>query len=164
MKNIIYVLILFYGQIVLGQTDLQLVSSSGNDTKGVTLDVEYSIGEPVMTYMEGDSVVLHQGFQQAFTVLINGIEDDTRFNFSYYPNPTEDFLNIKYDGSSLNDYSFQMSRVNGTLVESVDWIGVGENHVQGDLIDLATGTYTISVLDEKNSSVITTIKIIKHGN
>ncbi len=73
-------------------------------------------------------------------------------NFSYYPNPVADVLNMSYSNniSSVEIYSLQGQRV---ITQNI-----GANSGQVDVSGLATGTYVVKVIA---ADTVNTIKIVK---
>ncbi len=81
-----------------------------------------------------------------------GAESFDKANFSYYPNPVANVLNMNYsnDISSVEIYSLQGQRV---ITQKI-----GSNAGQVDVSGLASGTYVVKVI---SADTVNTIKIVK---
>lgn len=91
-----------------------------------------------------------------FKVTSNDLSTNTFFknNFSVYPNPTKDLLEIS--GNSIVITEISMSDINGRIVKRVALNGT--NNIQLDLNDLNQGVYFLKVYSDQG---IGTSKVIK---
>lgn len=108
-------------------------------------------GNPVATYFGIDNVVLPTQSNPQPTVLSTKKLDRTQF--SVYPNPANDILNVQ---SLKGSYSYKIYEVTGKLIQA------GKNKVsnQINISTLNNGLYLLELTDSKNIKSIS--KIIKN--
>ncbi len=80
------------------------------------------------------------------------VEEVQVFEFSIYPNPTVDFVNVRLNQG--NDATFKLFTMSGQLMQSRELISV-ENHIS--LPNLSSGIYIVAISSESHS---TTKKLI----
>ena len=76
-----------------------VISTAGEFFVGSNAMLSWTIGETIITTLEGTSAILTQGFQQPFEMVV--IPDDVSDLFSnlqikVFPNPTSNFLNVSF--------------------------------------------------------------------
>ncbi|MEO0038798.1 MAG: hypothetical protein RIQ59_2009 [Bacteroidota bacterium] len=74
--------------------------------------------------------------------------------FSVFPNPAKDFVNVSSTSSSIN--SIEISDLNGRVVKTVNAIDAA--NAQVNIADLSTGVYMMKIASDKGT---TTKKVIK---
>ena len=124
MKHLIGFLIaicLFGSEIIQAQ---QVVSSSGSHVKNDTVQLSWTIGEPIIVTITNESNILTQGMQQSRLIItvINEIEISD-LEISAYPNLTIDCIYLKIiplqtdqTTEAWRDYSFRLYDINGKLL------------------------------------------------
>lgn len=72
-------------------------------------------------------------------------EQETTFNFSVYPNPANDIINLSFELIQANDVSFQLLDVQGKIVYSsiVSYQHAGMVNAQIPVNEFANGVYTL---------------------
>ena len=75
-------------------------------------------------------------------------------DFTVFPNPTKDFINVTNGGSSIN--TIEISDLNGRVVKSV--YALDSSNVQVSVSDLSVGVYMMKINSDKGT---TTKKVIK---
>ncbi len=75
-------------------------------------------------------------------------------DFSVFPNPAKDFVNVSSTSSSIN--SIEISDLNGRVVKTVNAIDAA--NAQVNVADLSTGVYMMKIVSDKGT---TTKKVIK---
>ena len=89
----------------------------------------------------------------AVTITVElGTEDFNNLNFSYYPNPTSDILNIKYSGI-ITEVS-----VTNLLGQAIFTKNTNSTEVLIDLSSLPTATYLVKVTSDGKSKIVKVIK------
>ena len=75
------------------------------------------IGEPVIETSEGTSATLTQGFQQSRLELVELDEVvPEELDFSIYPNPAKDNINIEIKGYEGDDITIELYDINGKIL------------------------------------------------
>lgn len=151
--------IAFFG-ILKAQTVMpEVLSSSGGSGQSAQASLDWTIGEPVTSTVTNGVNTLTQGFQQP-TLLIATAENENNelHNLVFYPNPTSDFITLKMNWTANAQYNYRVFDLAGKLVNEGKATASQPNiSFQG----LATGQYTISLLDEKSKQQ--NISIIKQN-
>lgn len=132
----------------------QAVLSSGLSSG----DVSYSVGQLVYESYQGTSGSISGGVQQAYTVeVLSGVEEKTiELQLTAYPNPTQDYLNLKVD-SDHRTLDYRLSDITGQSIAS----GTLESQIARiETEGLASSTYYLTVFEK--GSLIKTFKIIKN--
>uniref|UniRef100_UPI00260DEFB6 T9SS type A sorting domain-containing protein n=1 Tax=Flavobacterium sp. TaxID=239 RepID=UPI00260DEFB6 len=89
----------------------------------------------------------------AVTITVElGTEDFNNLNFSYYPNPTSDILNIKYS-EVISEVS-----VTNLLGQAIFTRNTNSTEIQIDLSSLPTATYLVKVTSDGKSKIVKVIK------
>ena len=114
---------------VFGQTTEQnVLSSSGNHFSNGSVQVSYTIGEPVIETVSNPSNTLTQGFHQTSWNFL-GVEDlNSDLILTVFPNPVGDALTVKTE--QYNNLSYQLFDENGKLI------------FEGNLLNSETLLYT----------------------
>jgi hypothetical protein len=134
----------------------QVVSSSGGSGQNAQGSLDWTIGETVTTTVTDGTSTLTQGFQQP-TLLIATAQKENNLTGSLlvYPNPTADFVMVKFDANKEQQVSFKIFDVAGKLVhEGIATTANPKIPFQG----LASGQYSVSLisanLKSQNISII----------
>ena len=70
-----------------------------------------------------------------------------------YPNPTTDVLNISLKADHQDKLTLLLISANGTVSKAIDQdVAAGQNQLQLNTTDLATGLYYLTIIDSKNNS------------
>jgi len=147
----------------IGLTGLQAqesINATGGNASGSGGSVSYSVGQVVYNTNTGTNGSVAQGVQQAFEIsVVSAIEEteDINLTFSAFPNPTNDFLQLKVENETLKDLSFQLYDVQGKLLQNKK---ITENQTNIDMSNLVSATYLIKIIQSNNE--IKTFKIIKN--
>ena len=135
----------------------------GETSKGQSLS--YSMGETMVETVDNFNQTLTQGFQQnSFEAVVGVIEiEDVAFDIEAYPNPTQDYLNIKISASNgavnAQDYDVLFYDLTGKEISLEQ--NYEENQViRLDLQYLPTGAYIARIVGKENN-VISNFKITK---
>ena len=146
--------LLFTGQILFCAFVTQaqeVISPQGESYSNSSGEVEFTIGETVISTFENGTNGITQGFHQS-NLIISSIKDFTpNMDISIYPNPVMNQLTIKLTDIK-EGYHFDMVDMNGKLVKS-NPIKNLENQV--DLTALAAGVYMLILKDEQGNNLKT---------
>ncbi len=154
------VFLLFFHTATTVNAQQALVSSGGN-AQGTTGTVSYTIGQMAFNYYEEASGSVSQGVQQPYEIfLITGLEKASGISLDcmVYPNPVQDHLQLKIQGLESEKLRWSIYNLSGKLIKA-DQVSGSLSTIQVN--DLVSGTYLLSVIDTKNST-IKTFKIIKN--
>lgn len=139
-----------------------VLSSSGGFNKNENFSISWTLGEIAITTLQGESMALTQGFQQAFVKGTGIIKSETNWNISVYPNPVQNELNIQFDLHESKDFLLEIQDVTGRVIMQEIYANV----YPGDLRTLNTsgfvsGVYFLRVLtiDYKQVKVISLRKL-----
>ncbi len=80
------------------QTCIQVISSTGKTATQGGLTFSYTVGEPSITTLAGSSRIVTQGFHQPELCQVVSTHnfDLANWNVEVFPNPTSDFLTVRY--------------------------------------------------------------------
>ncbi|MCW5921298.1 MAG: T9SS type A sorting domain-containing protein [Saprospiraceae bacterium] len=94
------------------ESSIQVISASGKTGTQNGLTFSYTVGEPFITTLSGNSRKLTQGFHQpelSTSVSVNN-PDMADWNIEVFPNPTTDVLTIRF--SDTKDSALRATVVN----------------------------------------------------
>lgn len=151
MKQIITILAVGFSFGINAQTaDQHVIGSLGGTFSNASTIVTYTAGEAVIQTLSSATIIVTQGFQQPFEAGV-GLEEIELFdNLSLYPNPTNDVLNIRLDGSQdnysgeaeLEIYSINGQRVYNDQLKNIDLNWGIQIHVE----NLMPGHYQVRLI------------------
>jgi hypothetical protein len=142
----------------------QVVSTAGNHSETGTVQLSWTIGEPVISTLSNGSNILTQGMHQS-KLLIDAIEEIelSGLKISAFPNPTNEFVNLQVHqlltdqpDEMWTEYSFKLYDINGKILMQKQIVST-ETIIQMD--SYVPSTYFLKVLVNKNEIKI--FKIIK---
>jgi hypothetical protein len=133
--------------------------ASGGEATGSGGKVSYSIGQVNYISVTNSGGQVNQGLQQPFEIYVNtGIEEtNIDLNYSVYPNPAKDNLNLKIVGDNYSSLRFVLTAMDGKLL--MDEF-IKNKNTTISMQAFANGTYVLSVLQE--SKKIKSYNIIKN--
>jgi hypothetical protein len=138
----------------LNLTSQEVVSSQGDSYADSSASIDFTIGEVVTFTGTSSENNLSQGFHQTNWGFVSIVDHVSNYEAIIYPNPTEDFLNIK--AGLYEDVSYVLYDEMGKLI------------LQGRLLSeqtalevspLATGRYSLVLSNSKEN--LKTFNIIK---
>jgi len=150
-----YISILLFCLIFFKSNAQEIVSAGGDTYTNSNISVSWTIGEPVTETISNTSNILTQGFHQTKLSVI-GIYDISSKDMliSLYPNPTQDFVNLKT--VDYENLSFQLFSFNGKLIKTNKLFS---KNTEVKLNNLSAASYFIKILEW--DKIIKTYKIIK---
>ncbi|HNX90128.1 MAG TPA: T9SS type A sorting domain-containing protein [Paludibacteraceae bacterium] len=125
-------------------------------------EMDYTIGEPIITTASGASIILTQGFQQPFFIMTSLPETiDNSAEWSFYPNPVAEHLFIVNDKPGQGTYVIQLFDMMGQLLVESSRKSAGNTSLtlMLDFDGYATGNYFVRLLYQHKA--LKTFKIIK---
>jgi hypothetical protein len=154
-----FVLLLLFGRGV-GQLHAQeVISSNGGSYKGAVVQLDWTIGEPVIATLTSGTNVLTQGFHQSnLTVTALDQLANSTITLKVYPNPVSEQLLLETVKGEKQRFSLKLFDITGKLlyqqavIQSVETINM-QVYVPGN--------YLLRVCSE-DETPIQTFKIIKN--
>jgi hypothetical protein len=136
-----------------------VIVSSGNSDVGADCIVNWTLGEIVGNTMSQSTAILTQGFQQYFSdiaIKSEEIETSPEEEFSAFPIPAKDFLNLTIKHPAKDKYLVEVFNIKGAKVLSIQVNQKAENE-KINISNLANGVYALKIIGTLGK----TIKIIK---
>jgi hypothetical protein len=166
LPGIFYALYLFFS-IFLGTGTAeaqQVVSTAGNHSENGTVQLSWTVGEPVIFTLSNGSNILTQGMHQSkLTVTAIKEIELSGLEISAFPNPANEYVNLKVShlssdqpGEMWKEFSFELYDMNGKVLMQKQIIST-ETVIKMD--SYAPATYFLKVTKDKK--LIETFKIIK---
>lgn len=161
MGHLIKVLIVFclFGSGISIQAQYSIPASGGNAT-GTGGSVSYTIGQVVYTSIVVPDGIITQGIQQPFEILVvTGTSEtsDITVEASVYPNPVTEFVILKVKSYEIDNLSYRLFDMNGSLIQEKKAEG---NETRIQMGKFLPGTYILKI--GNNQKDIKTFKIIKN--
>lgn len=136
--------------------------TTGGDFSGSGGKVSFSVGQVFYTTIDGGVVSVAQGVQQAYEIsVISGIVEthSMNLNISVYPNPTFDYIHLKIDSLSPDNYAsvrYQLIGIDGRILINEK---VSGNELKIGMRTYGSGIYFLRITDKNRE--VQTFKIVK---
>jgi hypothetical protein len=155
MKNLT---LLFFLQIFILNAYSQniypeVLSSACGTLSNAQYEVDWTLGEPVIETISGNSIILTQGFHQPHYFLTS-IQESPDFSIQIYPNPASSIITIKT--SSKQALTAILYDLNGKKLNEIRFTESAEL----DISSLSESVYLLKITDQDNSIVRLT-RIVK---
>jgi hypothetical protein len=139
-------------------------SAGGSYYDGVNnFEMDYTVGEVMVTTISNVNNTLTQGFQQPFKLAWVSVQDysENPAQVILYPNPVVDQLNLSIQNAKTGEYRVMVFDVLGQLLidQTVSAGFDGAAQLNLNFRSYATGNYYVRIVHEKK--IIETGKIIK---
>jgi len=152
--------LLWMSMAALGATAQNISPSVLNSTGGSKLigsDVyEWSFGEmTLVNTFTTPNLIVTQGVLQNNPTGTTGIISSTSslLDLSVYPNPTQDFIQIKFSSKDESPLSYVLTDVAGKKIQGKEGsLSTLHNGETISLKDLPSGVYFLQIADDKNVS------------
>jgi len=133
----------------------EVISAQGDSYNAPAATIDFTIGETIISTLEGNQSDLTQGFHQTL-LIINDVEDlEQDILVKIFPNPTSQTVTVQMD--SQESVILSLYDMSGRLLEQIDAIKP-VTHI--DLSSFTSTSYLLVVLD-KNSNQSRSFKILK---
>lgn len=130
------------GGIVSGSGTYQISVLWGDPGVG-TVEVSESIADNC----SGDSELLEVTIDNC-----TGLKEITSSEFTIYPNPAKDKLNINFSVDVNDKYTITIQNVLGQITSTFSGVGTGEHQLQSiNISDMQEGQYVISIVSTNGS-------------
>jgi hypothetical protein len=141
-------------------------SAGGSYYDGVNnFEMDYTVGEVMVTTISNVNNTLTQGFQQPFKLEWVSVQDysENPAQIILYPNPVVDQLNLNIQNAKTGEYRVMVFDVLGQLLidQNVSAGFDGTAQLNLNFSPYATGNYYVRITHEKK--ILQTGKIIKIG-
>ena len=159
MKHYFLSLIIVFSAFLLSAQSIQndVISSGGASSSSANLQIEYTIGEPVIETFETTNLTLTQGFHQPSLTITSIEEPEGLTDISFFPNPVTDELTIEIPPHYSGEFLCSLFDLNGKLLSASTLVG-GSNTI--NMHSFATGTYLLQIRKVSTSEVLNA-KILK---
>lgn len=139
---------------------METITTAGNNAKGISGTVNYTIGQIFYTYIGEPVYNVAQGIQhQEINNESNSANNiDPNVDILIFPNPTTDFVNVNIIGVELvnEEQSYQLYDIQGRLLKQNT---INQTETQISLNGLSPSMYILRV--NVNNKVLRTFKILK---
>lgn len=141
------------------QTKAQVViSSNGGSFKGATVQLDWTIGEPVTETFQSEGKILTQGFHQS-KLTVSAVDQIALggIQLKVFPNPVSDQLILEMEKREVKRFEIELCELSGKLLLQK------ETEQPNEIIDMKiyrSGCYFLRIRI-KGESTIQTFKIIK---
>mgnify|MGYP002638747049 CR=1 FL=1 len=132
--------------------DRHVAASAGNEFTNSSGTITYTIGEPVTETLSSGNATATQGFHQGIINITSVREQIKDVEISIYPNPTSDYVTVKFDEAGL----WQLHTVDGKLVSSGQ-LSTGSTNI--DMRAIALSTYMLTIISDDNRT--NTYRVVK---
>jgi hypothetical protein len=159
----ILMLKLFWGNIICSQSIYpQSVNSGGTRMNHAIGSVSFIIGElPSLRLKDNDGNTLQSGFTAGVISITTNNQETTSsaFNLLVYPNPTNEYVTIKFDESKLDKIFVSITNFGGQKIYE-DGYSCSANTISINFISYPSGNYLLS-LHDKNRKLVASYVISK---
>lgn len=142
-----------------GYSQEAVTSSGGNGSSG-NGSVSYSIGQLVYSTAIGPRNSVTHGVQQPYEIQVTNIAENApeiNLQFSTYPNPTTDWLNLKIENYNGEPLTYSLIDMFGKEILQNEITGAETNI---SMSEYASATYFLKVLN--NNTELKAFKILKN--
>lgn len=148
--------------LVLGLTTIQAqvaIPATGGDASGSGGSSSYTVGQVFYHTYTGTNESVAEGVQQPYEISIHiGIEhtEGIQLSCNIYPNPTQNYLNLKVENYDISNLVYQLYDISGKLITEQKIIG---NETKINMLSLAPAVYFLRIMDKDKN--IKTFRVIK---
>lgn len=154
MKKRLFCAAIFYSSCLTLNAQ-EVISSQGDSYSNANGSVDFTIGETVIFSGTDGNHDITQGFHQTNWDFL-GLEDhNPSVQVSVFPNPTEEFINVRTEGLEAGHY--KMMDAAGRIVLTGE---LSHDETNLDVRKLDSGNYNLLLLS--NGEPVKTIKLIKN--
>jgi hypothetical protein len=123
MKRFTFLLVVFFS-FILSINNLfsqEVISSAGGNSTGVSKQVSWTIGEPVIETDMNGLYILTQGLHQG-NLIVTAVRELEGLNFqiSAYPNPVSKFVKLDIGAPRIDGFSYALFSTDGQLLRQED--------------------------------------------
>jgi hypothetical protein len=135
----------------------QVISSSGSVLKNSTGSLSFTVGELVIDTKNAGVTTITQGFHQTkLTITAMNVLREQNFSISAFPNPTNDFVNLKIEKGEIRDVEFILFDLQGKVLSNRK---IESTNTEVSFSGYNSGNYLLKVIQKGKE--IQTFKIVK---
>jgi hypothetical protein len=135
----------------------QVISSSGSVLKNSAGSLSFTVGELVIDTKSAGATAITQGFHQTkLTITAINVLREQKFSISAFPNPTNNFVNLKIEKGEIRDVGFVLFDLQGKVLSNQK---IESTNTEISFSGYKSGNYLLKVI--QNGKEIQTFKIIK---
>ena len=134
----------------LGAIAQEVIGTAGNSKTIGTTNVNFTIGEPIISTGSVGAFNVTQGFQQAY-VLVNSVEEkkmNPNLSISIYPNPTSDIVHILPQNFKEGVFSAQLFSMDGKVLRNESFEKEG---LEMSVSNLQSGNYILIITNPEEN-------------
>jgi len=154
MRKILILLLSITSVFAFGQEVIS--SAAGVSLSNGEYSIDFTIGEPIIETLHGNSKMLTQGYLQPTLAIIEVKQIDENFSAALFPNPATSFLNVELD--AFDGVSFKLQDVNGKVLKQEN---INNAITSIDVNKLERGIYLLKLVDQ-NDKKLKSYKFLKH--
>ena len=154
IKNIELLLIVVLACFHFNLMSQEVISSQGESYLNNGIELDFTLGEPVVESMTNQTIEIYQGFHQPSIRILDVTDYSSPIKISAFPNPTQELVHIKLD--CAENLTYLIYDEQGKLLQEKT------NHAIETTLNLETfnsGIYNLII--QQQGEVISTIKIFK---
>lgn len=150
------------GTAIAQSAERQVIGASGGSYSGASMQADYTVGETVTASGSSGSFSVNQGFQQNKITPAGIAERNLLVNYSLYPNPANDLINLTLTTKESFSLRISVSNISGqTLLADAEYEKVSAAYKREISISaFSSGTYFVNLYDDK-SALLKSILFIK---
>jgi hypothetical protein len=135
----------------------QVISSSGSTLKNSIGSLSFTVGELVIDTKNAGTTTITQGFHQTkLTITAMNVLREQNFSISAFPNPTNDFVNLKIEKGEIRDIEFILFDLQGKVLSNRK---IESTNTEVSFSGYNSGNYLLKVIQKGKE--IQTFKIVK---
>jgi len=135
----------------------QVISSSGSTLKNSAGSLSFTVGELVIDTKNAGATTITQGFHQTkLTITAMNVLREQNFSISAFPNPTNNFVNLKIEKGEIRDIEFTLFDLQGKVLSNRK---IESTNTEVSFSGYNSGNYLLKVIQKGKE--IQTFKIIK---
>ena len=135
----------------------EIVSPAGKHFSNETMQISWTLGEPVINTFQGESKMLTQGFHQS-KLIVTAVNEmpELALDIKAYPNPTTNFLKVEVKNEGSPNLHYTLYNMEGKVLSHKP---IDHDISEISMINYAPSTYFLKI--SENSRELKTFKIIK---
>lgn len=129
----------------------QLFCTAGQSSKTKNLQLDWSIGEIAISTQYAPGAIYTEGFHQPSVIIVNNIAlagSTSSPILDIWPNPTQNYISVKYSGQEDKELSFQLFDFRGKPIKNIEIFSRLSNFTL-NISHLMPGVYFLRVCDVK---------------
>lgn len=155
-------LLLFFTLAHSQSLEKQVFGSSGTALENTNNQLNFTIGESLVSNLTSASNTIEQGFWKSVAQITLSTDDFIANNIELilYPNPVTDYLNIRFKEQTQNEFKLQLVDILGRNQNVISTLNSQSDNIV-NVSNLAKGTYILNFADTTTNKKIS-YKIIKN--